>query len=297
MHVVLVAHAIGVPVMGGDRARILLRQAFEARGAKVEVSTYESVPRGRDVYVFETPTTNSAVLDADGRATVLLRHGDCQMASLAPQLIDTPGVTLVTPTAYAYHCLGWRVERSRVQWMALEPPRYAYGEQPKTLGTKVLHVRAFDFQKDTPLAIQIAREMPGTEFVFRCQPGVRRLPVPSNVTLLPPTMDQDELWADVGCLLVTSRWESFCMAAYEAMGRGIPVVYHNSLRALSEWCVTDWLAFEEAATATAQVLLALERPLRIGRSIERIAHATHKAATEAFDRWMDVLEQEIRAWA
>lgn len=302
MHVVLVANQIGQPVMGGDRARLQLRRAFEERGASVEVTTHaDGVPKGRDVYVFETPVTNSQVLDADGRVSVLLRHGDCQMASLAPQVIDTPGVILLTPTDYAYRCLGWRVERRLVQWMALEPPALELGQLPEQpCGNTILHVRAFDFQKDTALAFEIAAALPSHRFVFR----VHATEIPfsgltfrtaQNVTLLPPTPNQDDLWRDVGCLLVTSRWESFCMTAYEALGRGIPVVWHDSLKAINEWC-DNGLRFLGAHGGGARVAHAMQPMLHGAMAHESVAIATeaHRKAREQFDGLFERLQEEMR---
>ena len=60
--------------------------------------------------------------------------------------------------------------------------------------------------------------------------------LPPNVEVLDATDSEDTLWEDVGCVLITSRYETGSRIAYEANGRGIPVVAHSSLEALREFC-------------------------------------------------------------
>lgn len=191
---------------------------------------------------------------------------------------------MIVPSAHAMKFLP-RV-RHHVQWMSLEQPPEA---RPKR-GTKVLHARAFDWFKDSHLALRVARSAPDLQFVFRCfarpAPDVA---IPSNVTLLDQVVGP-ELWDDIGALLLTSRMETFCLTAYEAMSRGIPVAYHCDLGALDEWGSRGGLSCMPNEFGDALRLL-LSYDHRRRDAVQAAAWVAHTRAKEQLSEWLSIASE------
>src|SRR3990167_7216213 len=222
--------------MGGSNANALLveRLMDHALVDALAITTPEEPKRGAELLIVEAPTGAPFIRGCDPAFTLVLRHGDTPVGHCGYQCFDDGNAALLVPSQWAARGL-LRVP-FMVQYMALEPPP----EKLAPLGKKVLHARAFDFMKCTKLAISVAREaveMPGTpSFVFRLSPQVASFAddLPPNVEVL-PAVGGDALWNDIGCVLITSRDETFSMIGYEAMSRGIPIVCHASLGAIKEW--------------------------------------------------------------
>jgi glycosyltransferase involved in cell wall biosynthesis len=65
--------------------------------------------------------------------------------------------------------------------------------------------------------------------------GTQEVPV-TQVELLNPTFDMEQIWKNTRILVVLSTYETWSMVASEAMMRGIPVVAANHIPALKENC-------------------------------------------------------------
>lgn len=228
---------------GGARVNALLAELLYRHpliGA-VENVGHDMIPeKPTDIAMVEVPTGAPYVRRLNAKKVVLLRYGDQGHGACAYELFErgVDAVVLV-PSEYAYRTLSYRIPY-RVVWNAFEPPDMV--REGGSLGKKVLYTGAYRFAKDTPLAARVATEAPDLQFVWRRSTDIGEplapIATPPNVELLDPTADRDELWRDIGCVLVTSRYESFCLIAYEAACRGIPVVFHEELASIREWAGT-----------------------------------------------------------
>ena len=240
--VVVATHGIGVEApYGGARVNALFAEVVKRHPAvgDVEVVAHGMVPDQQvDVAFVEIPTGQPYLDRVQAKQTALLRYGDDGHGACAFQVFERedPRTTVVVPTEYAARTLSYRIPY-RVVYNAFEPPEEV--RRGGRRGNKVLFTGAFRFAKDTPLAAAVACNLPDVSFVWRksteFHQALAPIPVPENVELLDPTPDRDELWQDVGCVLVPSRFESFCLIAYEAMCRGVPVVFQSSLGSIPEW--------------------------------------------------------------
>lgn len=149
---------------------------------------------------------------------------------------------IIVPSNHFFDRIGIPSLKHNVLYSAFEEPKAS--NVYKAIGKKVLHTQAFDRMKGTKLAIEVARNMPNTEFVFRSEKTGNHYnytimksqiaDMPSNITILDPTHDRsEELWKDIGCVFVPSLSETFSCITFEAYARGIPVVH--SLEVISEW--------------------------------------------------------------
>lgn len=110
--------------------------------------------------------------------------------------------------------------------------------QPKQLAThiqkKIVTVARFDYQKNLPELLEIARAMPNHHF-FVIGDGEERPSIEaeisekgiSNITLCGESQHVLEDIADASLYLTTARWEGLPLAVLEAMSLGIPVVASN----------------------------------------------------------------------
>lgn len=275
--------------MGAPKANALIAEALRAHPLvkHLGVSTDRVVRTGADLLVVDAPTGKPFLDVAGAKYSVVVRHGDIPIGHCAYDAFDgdPDNVAMLVPSAHAMKFLP-RV-RHHVQWMSLEQPP---GALPKR-GTKVLHARAFDWFKDSHLALRVAREASDLQFVFRCfaRPG-SDVEIPPNVTLLDQVVGP-ELWDDIGALLLTSRMETFCLTAYEAMSRGIPVAYHSDLGAIDEWgsrggmnCTTP-----DEFDGALHVLLSYDRKHR--DAVQAAAWVAHMRAKEQLSEWLTIASE------
>jgi glycosyltransferase involved in cell wall biosynthesis len=227
---------------GGARVNALLIELLKRHPliGEVEAVAHDVVSAKPDVAFVEVPTGVPYVERIGARRNVLLRYGDQGHGACAFQLFEKGADAVVlVPTEFAYRTLNYGIPY-RVIYNAFEPPDAigAPAVQAKS-GKRVLYTGVYRFAKDTPLAARVASLAPDLEFVWRRSTDVHEsigpLVIPSNVNLCDATSNREELWDGIGCVLVTSRYESFCLIAYEAMCRGIPVVYHSRLESIKEW--------------------------------------------------------------
>lgn len=276
--------------MGAPKANALLIEALRSHPLvrHLGVSTDRVVRTGAELLVVDAPTGKPFLDVAGAKYSVVVRHGDIPIGHCAFDAFDgdPDNVAMLLPSAHALRFLP-RL-RHHVQWMSLEqPPDVA----PRR-GSKVLHARAFDWFKDSHLALRVARAAPDLQFVFRCfarpASGVE---VPGNVTLLDQTVGP-ELWDDVGALLLTSRMETFCLTAYEAMGRGIPVAYHHELGAIDEWGHGGGLPCDTPdAFASALRIMLNEYEPKHRSAVQAIAWKAHVRAREQLSEWLAVASE------
>jgi glycosyltransferase involved in cell wall biosynthesis len=221
---------------------------------EVEVVMHDVVSVKPDIAIVEVPTGVPYLERIGASRIVLLRYGDQGHGACAFQLFERgANAIVVVPTEFAYRTLGYGIPY-QVIYNAFEPPDVV--AQGGKRGKKVLYAGVYRFAKDTPLAAKVASLAPDLGFVWRkstdIHEAIEPMAVPPNVTLLEATSNRDELWDGVGCVLVTSRYESFCLIAYEAMCRGIPVVYHARLESITEWAgKARWLYPCASATGMA----------------------------------------------
>jgi len=174
----------------------------------------------------------------------------------------------------------------------LEPVSVSEGPLEK----KVLHVQAFASGKGTGRALDVAKALPGVEFVFRRNTVSlhdRLSPVLSDegsiVTILHPTDSREELWDGIGCVLVTSLSESFCLIAYEALSRGIPVVAPTHLESLfREWSGSA----VRTETSTEGMAREVEQALRMNEPRSGLHHLAVEAHERAISQLQCLLEAE-----
>jgi len=305
VRVLFAAHSMeGGTAMGGSNANALLVQRLMDHplvGA-IAITTPEEPKRGADLLIVEAPTGAPFIKGCEPKYTYVLRHGDTPIGDCGYECFDEDNIAFIVPTQWAARGLP-RVPYV-VQYMALAPPpdvdmQLLFGKT--ILGKKkVLHARAFDFMKGTGLAIDVARAAlnePGMpSFVFRKSPLVEVVTadVPPNVEVL-PAVGGEELWRDIGCVLLTSRDETFSMIAYEAMGRGIPVVCHASLGAVKEWAghLPFCAGHEEALAAYCRSALRATMEYRMElRTRALIVHAKAKAQ---MDNWLEDAAGKVNA--
>jgi glycosyltransferase involved in cell wall biosynthesis len=232
---------------GGARVNALLIDLLKRHPllGEVEVVMHDVVSVKPDIAMVEVPTGVPYLERIGASRIVLLRYGDQGHGACAFQLFERgANAVVVVPTEFAYRTLGYGIPY-QVIYNAFEPPDVV--AQGGKRGKKVLYAGVYRFAKDTPLAAKVASLAPDLGFVWRkstdIHEAIEPIAVPPNVTLLEATSNRDELWDGVGCVLVTSRYESFCLIAYEAMCRGIPVVYHERLESITEWAgkTTEWV--------------------------------------------------------
>jgi len=233
---------------GGARVNALLIDLLKRHPllGEVEVVTHDVVGARPDIAIVEVPTGLPYLERIGASRVVLLRYGDQGHGACAFQLFERGADAIViVPTEFAYRTLGYGIPY-QVIYNAFEPPdvvqRVAVDAEGRPMGKpgkKVLYTGVYRFAKDTPLAARAAALAPDLEFVWRkstdIHEAIEPIAVPLNVELLEATPNRDELWDGIGCVLVTSRYESFCLIAYEAMCRGIPVVYHQRIESITEW--------------------------------------------------------------
>lgn len=271
--------------MGGAKANALIRDALVAHPLVSEVKTTKPgmALSGFDLLIVEAPTGKPFIDACAPKFTYVLRHGDTPIGDCAYELFDGSRIEMLVPTHWAARSLP-RVPY-QVQYMALEPAPTEFAVR----GGKVLHARAFDWMKDTGLALSVAMRAPDLEFIFRKTPNLETDPLlslPPNVTLLEATSDPVKLWAEIDCLLITSRAETFSMMAYEALWRGIPVVYEESLGGISEWaegCM--WNANQNELSdrcRRAMFETRMDRSVLVAR-----ARAIHSKAVAQLSAWLE----------
>lgn len=276
--------------MGGSNANAALLRALSAHPlvADLAVTTPEEPKRGAEILIVEAPTGAPFIRGCETRYTYVLRHGDTPVGDCGFECFEDGVAAFIVPTQWAARGLP-RVPYV-VQHMALDPPHDVSVLPP--LGKKVLHARAFDFMKGTGLALAVARaalEEPGMpSFVFRLSPQVDevKVDIPPNVELL-RAVGGDALWKDIGCVLLTSRDETFSMIAYEAMGRGIPVVCHASLGAVKEWAghLPVYVGHETALASGCRSALRASLDFRL--ELRTRALVVHAKAVAQLDRWLE----------
>lgn len=276
--------------MGGSNANAALLRALSAHPlvADLAVTTPEEPKRGAEILIVEAPTGAPFIRGCEPRYTYVLRHGDTPVGDCGFECFEDGVAAFIVPTQWAARGLP-RVPYV-VQHMALDPPHDVSVLPP--LGKKVLHARAFDFMKGTGLALAVARaalEEPGMpSFVFRLSPQVDevKVDIPPNVELL-RAVGGDALWKDIGCVLLTSRDETFSMIAYEAMGRGIPVVCHASLGAVKEWAghLPVYVGHETALASGCRSALRASLDFRL--ELRTRALVVHAKAVAQLDRWLE----------
>jgi hypothetical protein len=280
--------------MGGTNANALLFGKLRDHPLvdAIAVTTPDAPKRGADLLVVEAPTGTPFVEGCEPLFTFVLRHGDTPIGHCAYEQFEDSTIALLVPTQWAARGLP-RVP-FMVQYMALEPPP---AELPP-LGKKVLHARAFDFMKGTGLALRVATEAleePGAPpFVFRQSPDVGSFAydIPPNVEVL-PAVGGDALWKDIGCVLLTSRDETFSMIAYEAMCRGIPVVSHASLGALKEWGgpLPFYQGHEQALAQACRSAVRVTQQYR--QELHTRACVTYAKAMLQMDQWLQHAQQKV----
>jgi hypothetical protein len=239
--VALVTHGAALgSAYGGQRVLALLASLLRRHPllGPIDELSHDVIPDIRPDAVFvEVPTGAPYLRRVGAKKIVLVRMADEGYGACAFELVEgRADLTVLIPTEAAYGSLGSRMPH-HVVFNAFEPPAdVAVGGRR---GHRILYTGAFRFAKDTPLAAEVAVLCPEQRFVWRKstpehQP-LASLLVPPNVELCDPTSDPDRLWEDIGAVLVTSRSESFCLVAYEAFCRGLPVIAHSDLRAIGEW--------------------------------------------------------------
>jgi hypothetical protein len=281
----------GTLSMGGSKANGLLLAALRGNPLVGEVMTTKpDMPKtGHDILIVEAPTGTPFIEACAPAFTFVLRHGDTPLGNCAYERFDRPDTAMLVPSNWATRSLP-RVAHF-VQYMALERPP---GEVPP-MGKKVLHARAYDFMKDTRMAIEVAREAPEVEFVFRLTPGAFAGDLPPNVTVELATHGP-ELWEDIGAVLLTSRAETFSMIAYEAVCRGLRVVAHASLGVLREWAdpypCTYLADTAQGLAESCRMALEVNEPARLA-AID-CARDVHLRSFEQMNYWLGRAHMEIR---
>jgi len=297
LRVLFAAHSLEAgTAMGGSNANALIASALKAHPfvSDLQLTTPGEPKTGADLLIVEAPTGAPFIKECDPRYTYVLRHGDTPVGDSAFECFDEGNIAFIVPTQWAARGLP-RVPFV-VQYMAIEPPP-SIDTMPrlltkKVLGKKVLHARAFDFMKGTGLALDVARAAlmePGMpSFVFRQSPQIALVTadVPPNVEVLPAVGGED-LWQDIGCVLLTSRDETFSMIAYEAMCRGIPVVCHASLCGVKEWAGHSpfYAGHENALASSCRSAIGVTLDYRM--QLRTLALVVHAKAKAQMDRWLD----------
>lgn len=239
---------------GGVKITRLLQRQLETRGHEViqlAPSKAADAPPS-DVLIWHggCPIRNARLFESlHTRRAYVWRHGDESLHALAPlsMSLDEGCASLLVPTQASADSVQWHV-RKAVLYSALEAPHVLDVPSAfrKPSQGAMLHVGAWDHQKGTDIALRVARLLPEQRFIFRAidrhtaSRWIADKTVPRNVEVLPPTPDSADLWAGVSGVLVTSIFETFCMIAYEAVSRGLPVV----ARWLPE--VWEWLRYSES---------------------------------------------------
>lgn len=296
--------------MGGSNANALIFDALRTHPlvADLAVTTPDEPKRGADLLIVEAPTGAPFIRGCEVKYTYVLRHGDTPVGDAGYECFDEGVAAFMVPTQWAARGLP-RIPYV-VQYMALEPPPQVGSDgRPLVmakspawapLGKKVLHARAFDFMKGTGLALDVARaalEEPGMpSFVFRQSPQIAAVydDVPPNVEVL-PAVGGEELWRDIGCVLLTSRDETFSMIAYEAMGRAIPIVCHASLCAVKEWAghFPFYAGHETALASSCRSALGVSLAYR--EDLRTRALIVHEKARAQMDRWLEAAVEKVGA--
>lgn len=240
---------------GGVKITRLLQRQLEQRGHEVvqlPPSKAHDAPRSDRMFWHAGAPVRNARLFESLRTdhAYVWRHGDESLHHLGPLSMSLEGghATLLVPSHATAHSITWQV-RKAVLYSALEAPHVLHTPSAfrKPSQGAMLHVGAWDHQKGTDIALRVARLLPKQQFIFRAVDKATAArwehdsTVPSNVRVLPPTPDQHELWVGVSGVLVTSVFETFCMIAYEALSRGLPVV----ARWLPE--VHEWVSYAGSA--------------------------------------------------
>lgn len=282
--------------MGGAKANALIRDALVAHPLVSEVKTTKPgmALSGFDLLIVEAPTGKPFIEACAPKFTYVLRHGDTPIGDCAYELFDGNRIEMLVPTHWAARSLP-RVPY-QIQYMALEPPPFS---APNAEGLmikpwpRVLHARAFDWMKDTSLALSVAMRVPSVEFVFRKTPNLENEPIvpfPLNVTVQDATSDAAALWEKIGALLVTSRAETFSMMAYEALSRGIAIVYERHLGGIREWAdpmiehagIYEGRGDELPGLCTEAVETAVDRAVLIRRATQ-----VHQVALSQLSAWLE----------
>lgn len=282
--------------MGGSNANAALLSALRTHSlvADLAVTTPDEPKRGAEILIVEAPTGAPFIRGCEPRYTYVLRHGDTPVGDCGFECFEDGATGFIVPTQWAARGLP-RVPYV-VQYMALDPPHDVSVLPP--LGKKVLHARAFDFMKGTGLALAVARaalEEPGMpSFVFRLSPQVDevKVEIPRNVELL-RAVGGEALWRDIGCVLLTSRDETFSMIAYEAIGRGIPVVCHASLGAIKEWAGHLPLYAGHESVLASNCRSALRVSVDYRKELQTRAAIVHAKAVAQMDRWLEEVAEKV----
>lgn len=297
LRILFAAHDIEAgTAMGGANANALLYGILSKHPGVEEIAltTGDAPKRGADLLIVEAPTGAPFVRGCEPRYTLVLRHGDTPIGNCAFECFDEGNISFLVPTNWAARGLP-RVP-FMVQYMALVPP--SDERALPRLGKKVLHARAFDFMKGTGLAVSVAKEsleLPGgPSFVFRQSPlvGASSVEVPPNVEVL-PAVGGEELWRDIGCVLLTSRDETFSMIAYEACARGVPVVCHPSLGAVKEWAgpLLHYAGNEQMIAQSCRTALRVADQYR--NELRVRACVVYAKAMQQIDMWVQGVQQRI----
>jgi hypothetical protein len=299
LRVLFAAHSMEAgTAMGGSNANALIVQGLMDHPLveAIAITTPDEPKRGADLLIVEAPTGAPFIRGCEPKYTYVLRHGDTPVGDCGFECFEDGVAAFIVPTQWAARGLP-RVPYV-VQYMALEPPAALSNGVLPPLGKRVLHARAFDFMKGTGLALAVARaalQEPGMpSFVFRLSPQVDevKVDVPPNVELL-RAVGGDALWRDIGCVLLTSRDETFSMIAYEAMGRGIPVVCHASLGAVKEWAghLPLYVGHETALASACRNALRASFDFRL--ELRTRAQVVHEKAVAQLGRWLEEAAEKV----
>ncbi|MFH0243597.1 glycosyltransferase family 4 protein [Streptomyces sp. HK10] len=224
-----------------------------------------------------------------GAKSVFLMHNDF---TLNRGLLAKQPDLVVFNTAWIAEKYAARVARSVV----VHPPVWPH-QHATTPGDAVTLVNLNE-DKGAPLLYELARRMPDVRFLGVMGAHGRQIAMPRpTVEIVPQTTDmRRDVWSRTRVLLMPSRYESYGMAAVEALASGIPVIANPTPGLRESLGPAGLFVGRDDVAGWEQTLRRLlDDPAVWGQASSRArARSAELDPAPELERWVTAVEEVVR---